>query len=112
LHFVKHASSPWARLDNSQKPSPRRATLFRYNKCLTFFTLRDQLVVRQKPVSRVEDQRELLRKVEQRVYFEQQILALLLVFHQTSHATNLLMVRGKLRVIVSRTSPPSVVTVA
>ena len=37
------------------------------------------------------------------VYFEQQILALLFVFHQTGHATNLLM----LKVFVSSILPPS-----
>ena len=48
-------------------------------RCFPFFTFCDQLVAQQKHLLRVE----VVAKSRARVYFEQQILALLLVFHQT-----------------------------
>ena len=51
-----------------------------FRRCFPFFTLRDQLVAQQKHLLRVK---KVVAKSRARVYFERQILALLLVFHQT-----------------------------
>ena len=67
----------------TQKPSTCRATLFRCKFLSMFpvqFALRDQLVVQQNICCRLK---KVVGKSRARVYFEKQILALLLVFHQT-----------------------------
>ena len=51
-----------------------------FRRCFPFFTLRDQLVAQQKHLLRVK---KIVAKSRARVYFEQQILALLLGFHET-----------------------------
>ena len=48
-------------------------------RCFTFFTLRDQFVAQQKHCGL----KTVAAKIRARVYFEQQIFPLLLVFHQT-----------------------------
>ena len=67
-----------------QKPSTWRATLFlaSLGRCLPFFTFHDQLVAQQKHLLRVEESRA-------RIYSEQQILALLLVFHQSHNLSRI-----------------------
>jgi len=70
------------------------------------FNLGDQLVAQQKHLLRVK---KVVAKSRARVYLEQQMLALLLVYYSkltTCHATNLLMLRDKLRAFVSRILPP------
>ena len=61
-----------------QKPSTWFVASFR--RCLPFFTLRDQLDQQQKHLLPLK---KVVAKSRARVYFEQQILALLLVLHQT-----------------------------
>ena len=63
-----------------QKSSTCRATFF--GRCFPFFTLRDQLVAQQNICCGLK---KVVAKSRARVYFEQQILAFLLVFHQTHH---------------------------
>ena len=66
----------------STKPSTCRATLFRCkfsSVCPVFFTLHDQLIAQQKHNCGLK---KFVVKSRGRVYFEQQILALLLIFHQ------------------------------
>ena len=66
-----------------QNASTSRETLFRWSfgRCFAFFTLYDQLVAQHKNIC--FSLKKAVTKNKARVNFEQQILALFLVFHQT-----------------------------
>ena len=71
-----------------------------FSRCFAFFTLRNK--------NNCCGLKKFVAKSKARVNFQQQILVLLLVFHQTlstCHAANLLKLRDKLRGFVSRMSP-------
>ena len=86
-----------------QKPSTCHATLFRCS--FAFFTLRDQLDARNKNICC--GLKKVVTRSKARVYFEYQIWALLLVFHQTHNLScnKFTHVARHVKVFVSRISP-------
>ena len=85
-----------------QESSTGRATLFRCKFCVDVSRFSPCVINLSRNKNFCCGLKKVVAKRRARVYFEQQILALLLVFIKliTCHATNLFMLRDKLKVFV------------